>query len=748
MALITSTTSGLYGTGATWVGGIAPVEGDSVVIAHTGTALETFSTDATGYAIGATAITLTGAVAAGSYVIGESVQFGSDPNYYTITNWVAGTKVLTVSALIVAIPASATLVKARGHVVTVDGTYVAGDDTTTAFTVNGTLRASRTVNSSLTIKGQLLTAASIGACIDYGRRSLSDPIPSTKTATLILNKSAAMVTFKYGLFVADTSNAYFCGATKSINSRLTADLAASGTSVTVDDITGWAVGDNIIFAPSDGTATHYDEKTISTLTPGTGTTGTITFSAVTYAHGSNCPIGNRTNNVIVKNFDTSTCSFICFRHTATTSNNRREVDYTTFERVGSNNALTNTQIFVSASALTLVTPFVTCTHNFFYNCNSNTAIFLSVWNSGGFYLDNLAFFDTVFSGICYYTASGTYVGIKNSVWYYNSGVQIFSAFSQGGQGCLYTDNTHAGVAGNLNISWTNGDGGLFTRCGFHTALAGNGYMALNCGSGQFVNCNFGKLVGTSPCPSLWGSPALTYVNNTNSNASKGDWTFTDCNFGTPVTSFNTFGAGTITPNPQWILRVANKNLDPLVQEIYTPNGNIVRDNTSKVSGVQSLKMSPTSATNALTFSLYVPAPTGKKVGVSGYLWRDTSNVTTVTLSGLGITASTYTASGALSANEQFFVSGTQTTGTDGFLLLTFSTIGASGNLWVDAVSAPQAAAIDFGEFGYWSNALPAQVIAANYVASLDVWNTLASNVTVPGSMGKVVKFIKTYLLSK
>jgi hypothetical protein len=630
------------------------------------------------------------------------------------------------------------VVIAVGHTVTVDGTYTAGDDTTTAFTVNGTLKASRAVNSSLTIKGQLLTAAATTATIDYGRRSTTDPIPAGVTATLILNKSAAMVTFKYGLFVADTSNFYACGATKSINSRLTADLAASGTSVTVDDITGWAVGDNIVFAPSDGTASHYDEKTISTLTPGAGTTGTITFSAVTYAHGSNCPIGNRTNNVIIKNFDTSTTSFICFRQTSTTNNSRREVDYVTFERVGSNNVLTNTQIFVSSSVSTLITPFVTFSHNFFYNCSSNTTIFMNSWNSGGFYLDNLAFFDTASSGAQYYTASGTFVGLKNSVFYYHAGVGIQSAFSQGGQGCLYTDNTFCTSQGNFIVNNTNGDGSLFTRCGFHTGLVGNGFMSLNCGSANFVNCNFGKLAGTSPCPSLWGTPTFSYVNNTNQNASKGDWTMTDCNFGTPVSAFNTFGA---TPNPQWILRVANKDLDPLTQEVYTPNGNIVRDNTSKISGVQSLKMSPISASNALTFSLYVPAPTGKKVGVSGYLWRDTANVTTVTLSGLGITASTYTASGSLSANEQFFVSGTQTTGTDGFLLLTFSTIGTSGNLWVDSVSAPQAAAIDFGEFGYWSNALPAQVISANYVASLDVWNTLASNVTVAGSMGKKVKSI-------
>ena len=637
-----------------------------------------------------------------------------------------------------------------GDTITVDGTYTAGDDTTTAFTVNGTLKASRAVNSSLTIKGQLLTAAATTATIDYGRRSTTDPIPAGVTATLILNKSAAMANYKYGLFVADTSNFYACGATKNANARITSAISAGGTSCTVDDITGWAVGDTVVMAESDGTATHYDEKTIATLTPGAGTTGTITFTATTYAHDVNCPIGNRTSNVTIKNYDTSTYTFWCFRHTSTASNSRREVDYVTLERVASNNAQTNTQIFVSSTTALVVTPFVTFSNNFFYNCNGTTSgLFMNNWNNGGAYnLDKIGWFDIAGTAAAIYTASGTFIGVSNTVVYYTSGVSLQSAFSQGGQGCLYTDCTFVTSGGNFIIGWTNGDGGVFTRCGFHTSLSSNAFISLNCGSANFVNCNFGKLVGTSPCPSLWGTPTFNYVNNTNTNASKGDWTMSDCNFGTPSSSFNTFNVGSATPNPQWILRVSNKNLDPLTQEIYTPNGNIVRDNTSKVSGVQSLKMSPVSASNALTFVLYVPAPTGKKVGVSGYLWRDTANTTTVTLSGLGITPSVYTASGSLSANEQFFVSGTQTTGTDGFFTLTFSTTGTSGNLWVDAVSAPQAAAIDFGEFGYWNNGLPAQVVSASYVSAADVWNFLASNATVSGSMGKVVKFIKTFLLSK
>lgn len=648
MAVITSNSTGLYSTGATWVGGVVPVEGDSVVIA-------------------------------------------------------------------------------LGHVVTVDGTYTGGDDTTTAFTINGTLKASRTVSTSLTIKGQLLLAAAVTATLDYGRRSTSDPIPSGIAATLILNKSATMANFKYGLYVGNTANAYFCGATKTINTYvITSNLAVSATNAIVNDVTGWAIGDNIIFASSNGTYSHWETRVLTSVTPGAGTTGTVGWAVgLSYTHAINCPVGNRTSNVTVKNFNTTTVAFACFYHNSTASNNRREVDYTSFEYVGSNSANVSTQAFVASNTTAIVTPFVTFSNNFFFECNQSVTLFLYLWNSNGFDMANLGFFSTNGSfGSHTYTAAGTFVKISNSVYYYNNGVSHVSAFSQGGQGCTLSGNTYCSSASAF-INNGNGDGLSVINCRFHSA-GGTALIQLSAGSATFIGCNFGS-------SSLWGTKEFSYIVNAGSvpgQVFRG--TMTDCLFGTPAISFY---QNLTTTNPSYILYVANKNLDPLAQEIYTSSGLIIRDNTSKITGVTSLKMSPLSASNALTFILQVPAPTGKKVGVSGYLWRDTANVTTITLSGLGVTPSVYTASGTLSANEQFFVSGTQVTGSDGILTLTFSTIGTSGNLWVDSVSAPQAAAIDFGEFGYWAGGLPVPIVTATFTSAGDVWSYLKTNATAPGSMG-------------
>lgn len=626
------------------------------------------------------------------------------------------------------------VIVASGHVVTIRDTRIAGDDSTTAITLTGTLTASRVANSSFTAKGDIQMSALTSAGLDYGRNSTANPIPAGITANLILNYSAAMVNYKYGLFKGDSANVYFCGATRTRNTVTTSSLAISGTSVDVADITGWAVGDWVVFAETDGTTNHYDRKQIATLTPGSGTAGTITFTAVTNAHATGCPIGNFSSNVNVKSYNTTNPAYFCNRVTSTNSNNRTEIDYTSFDYVGSDITATSTKVWCTTSVSSPITPFRSFSNCSFYNGNNGAGLFINLLNTTTVFNNHAFHVDGGLTGAVFYTASGTYTQLEDSVFYFSAGVFAQSAFSQGGQGATYrrckfwSNGTTTG-----SVSITNGAGLEFVDCQWHSNLSTSPFVWLGSGDATFTGCKF----GSSDLP---GSPTFYYVLDAGTTYGQvGTFRLNDCLFGTPITSLY---KNLDKPNLKYITYVANKNLDPLVQEIYTPNGIIVRDNTSKISGVTSLKMSPTSATNALTFTLQIPAPTGKVVGVSGYLWRDTANVTTVTLSGLGITPYTYTASGGLSANEQFFVYGVQTSGTDGILTLTISTTGTTGNLWVDAVSAPQSVAIDFGEFNFWSGGLPTQLMTANTVSSGDIWNTLLTNITLAGSIGLEVRNIR------
>ena len=251
-----SVANGLASANATWDGGASvPGTGDRVLITKLSTGSNTFSTNTAGYAIGATAITLTGTVLAGSFVVGESVLFGSDPNFYNITNWNSGTKVLTVAALIIAIPASATVVTACGHVVTIADTREWGDDLTSTITINtistnqsiwvaGTLVFSTTANSQLTANGTI--ELPLGGRWQQGTRAT--PIPSTYTSTILLNKSAALSDGKYGFNVRAGSYISVYGATKTRITTLTATANAAATTMTVTDATGWGISDEIYLA--------------------------------------------------------------------------------------------------------------------------------------------------------------------------------------------------------------------------------------------------------------------------------------------------------------------------------------------------------------------------------------------------------------------------------------------------------------------------------------------------------------------
>ena len=258
------------------------------------------------------------------------------------------------------------------------------------------------------------------------------------------------------------------------------------------------------------------------------------------------------------------------RHTSTASNNRREIDYVSFQYAGSNSVLTTTQTFITAGTNVVTTPLRTCTNNKFFNTNFNVGIFIHGWNSGGFAFDNSVFFgDSGSSGAMYYTASGTFCELKNSVFYYSAGPCLLSAFSQGGQGCLYTDIKFASSASNL-ILWTNGDGGLFTRCTFHSVPSSFG-VSISAGSGNFVNCNFfysGAITNSTPV--AWGT--ITTPSNlfsVGSAGSKGTWVASDSYFGTASTSLMNLPF-LVTLNPQWSLTLINKNALVTSQEIYTP----------------------------------------------------------------------------------------------------------------------------------------------------------------------------------
>jgi hypothetical protein len=141
------------------------------------------------------------------------------------------------------------------------------------------------------------------------------------------------------------------------------------------------------------------------------------------------------------------------------------------------------------------------------------------------------------------------------------------------------------------------------------------------------------------------------------------------------------------------VQIKSKNSDPTQQELYTPYAQYFRDNTTKLSGSSSLRADiPTGTLGAGTFALKIPAPKGVPITLAGHLRFNTAygstNLPSVTLSGLGITPQTFTCANTPDVWQTGTFIATQNSGYDGQLDLVFTTNsqGAGASAWFDGTT--------------------------------------------------------------
>lgn len=633
------------------------------------------------------------------------------------------------------VPGDAVVI-AAGHVVVLDGDLTWGNDTTTAISIYGTLSYPRDASASLTCVGNITVYS--GGHFDMG--TVASPIPATYTSKIFLNSSASPAHNKYGFLTrGDDPKVTVCGATVTRNTLLSEIAAVSQNVIEVEEADGWAIGDRIIiFCPGDLYSTSH--SLITTITDIDGTTVTLADNINETDHIVGTPVSHLESNVEFL-LASAYRSHIHLYHDSNISNENESYIRNAHILVeGGGSGITNTTYYaysvnVQAERNTgykykKVSDITGCCIE--ANTSAGCAGVANL-RTRGLLIENCALVNAETStgrGTAIYTPDSSPLTARTSFcWNHSNGFS--SSYSSGGiscrlSGCYFLNSGFAfNIGSGFSIHYTDC---VFAGYGSCRAILNN------CSDLKFTRCDFGYTLGA--LSGYTSMPIYDY-----STRPMSDVAFIDCLFHDDVV----LDYRIYLTYPGHRVVVANKNQDPLKQYIFQPEGTISRDDTfSKDTSGTSLKMSPlTTADGPLQATFKVFAPTGKPIIVSGFVFVNSlygsSTLPSLTMEGLGL-SDTWNAEDAPDGWQQFKLALTQNTGADSMFDVTISaqSLNAGAAIWIDGVSAPTPIAVATGEFGYWSNGLPAQIITANFVAAADVWNVQTDQLTLEGSVGKKV----------
>jgi hypothetical protein len=606
------------------------------------------------------------------------------------------------------------IVIASGHTVTYDeasGEY--GDDTSSttaannAIVVNGTLKASRAMSTQLICYGTLFVAN--GGTLDWG--ATGDEIPAAYTAEVVLNKSASMASGKHVLTSHSAAAATFKmrGATRTRNTRLTNSTSAGATSITVDESTGWAVGDRLVIASDTDDPTRSQVVTISA-----GSSPTWTVGAITNARAAECRVGNLSSNVIFRAHAAANPAGIGFFATTLTL----DIAHTRFLNIGSTAGWTgasqNAPVYYGLG----IRAVSTAARQFIASCviesdNAAAQMGLSVANLSAVAhgADDCALYASHGSGASMYLADSSIVDIRNPVVYrWAYGVQM--AFSAG---CLI-----GLVSG--GESWTS-SGAVLVVAGTITldqhrahGTAGSATVIATAGSSaQLLNCQVSGIA-----PMLCGTA--------NAIASS---RFVNCTFDAgALTATMTTGSAPSQLSVASLIAVNGTASDSRVRSYWQET---VTDTSTRNRSTYSVKIKANVANTATRYTFAIPVVSGVALVVKPALRWDTNYVgsgltkPTLTLSGQGI-SQTFTPSG--SSVDTWYdttITATPTSTGDVTATVTVQSTATTGFVWLDGLyHFPMTQSVR--HFGYqW---LPQSSLVADSTITLSEAAALALPVAV------------------
>ncbi len=638
------------------------------------------------------------------------------------------------------------------HAVTIDGSYVWGDDqnsfsnaASAAIGVNAgaTLEFSRSVSSTLRCKGHLFLADSgpgNAGVLDMG--TIVDPILLPTIATLELGFSDTPSRGKYG-FITRQGACHFVGSPRTTNAFLTADAPSGTNTLELDDVTGWDTGAELIISAGETTLGQQASAEFEILTILSVAGNTVTLTAnLANNHFTDDPCGHFTSNVKVQSYDlvNQYPGYFTIENSNSNTDVQNEWKYAEFRNLGGTSGSGTTSSYGVVHLRVAGDGWGVFEDCSFHNPNttgngaSAYGIVFYVWQAP-VSIKRLAVASTAGANgqVGWYCKAGAGPVAEDCIVYFGNQAH-YSAFSDGGQGGKYDRCRFYGRANGIHGQASNG--AIFNDC----EVYGNQVLTAKNATTTFNRCKIG-----SPriVPISWfGTVGTNSINSFECN---------DCIF-TPSSNAELTATNQSNLSPLTKIVISNQNADPLLQKSYLRGGFIERDNVLFNSGVASMKFNPNNASAPMTNKWQIFAPDNVTVLVSmkvnvdaAYAASVNSVVPTITISGLGITP-------VVISLPQPYVSGTwvqmsgiaiQTSGTDGMLDVEFSLQSDVGQVNVDAVVSPAPGLISTGDFTYWSGGQPVATLASTQVTPGDFWGALVSENQTPGSFGAVHTLLLT-----
>jgi hypothetical protein len=649
---------------------------DQVVIPHPGTnslgAGTQYTTNSAGYAIGATSITLI--TGTGTILVGECVQFGTDPAYYKVaTSLTAGVLVLAAPGLTTAIPAAPTAVINAGYVVNwVSTNKPAGNDTfnistllSNAIAVSGTLKFAATGNPSIICRGTIFLDP-LGGTLDLGPST--SPTASGVTRTIALNDSATMSTGKHGITISNTFAGSFRFMANGINIKRNAKLTATATAgqnqITVDDSTGWAIGDPVVIVSDTNNPAR---KLRTTITGGSHPTWTLAAN-VNFTRAVGTYVCNFGGNVVLKAYNEQFPAFINLVRVSASCKIVPDITRgVRCENIGSTavSGVTYTGLSV-ISATDVVVSGIGLEWTGSGVSSATNALSVSGGNAGSITLSNICINAPSTPQSVALTAGGGVEGLATDVVICDSGFS-FTSVSGGAK-----DFTFSGSAWGSFCSISSSAGVAKASGAYLASAGGAGIAALTPSTGNISvsNCTI-----DSPVRLIASGSFSSYKMDAQN-----------------VTLLNGALSGSYTTGS-----IQGQDAGVLINTL-NGNPNDCRDNNywrlcttdgaTRLRSTYSVKISISVANNAAIYRFKIPAITGIAQVVRGSLRFDaaygTATPPKIVLSGQGVTQS-YTCTATAGAWFDFSFSFTPTTTGDITATVTVQSTSTAGYAWLDGL---------------------------------------------------------------